>query len=272
MADKRSLLWGGGPLVSVQTSGRKVGLVAALALVGLALPALAGAATTNDRSLALKVAYDHSSIYLFRGLDVLAGQPVDPGNVRVGWEGLKVYWWGYAGELPAATAAAAGLAANRYLEHDFGVEYAWEKARTTWTVGAVTYTYQHPAELADTVELYAIAGFGGFLSPTLSLYYDVDVYDGGYASLGVSHAWELGHGLALTPSASYGHSLGWTGRTFLAANDWNPNDFLLGLDVRWARGPFALHATAQRSFALRALEDVGHGDVTAYTLGGSYSF
>jgi hypothetical protein len=245
--------------------------VAAIALAGLALPALAGAAT-NDRSLALEVSYDHSSRYLFRGLDLLAGRPVDPGHVGVGWEGLEVYWWGYKGEYPEWAAAAAGLAANRYLEHDFGVEYGWEKARATWTVGAVAYTYQDPAELADTVELYAIAGLGGFLSPTFSLYYDVDVYDGGYASLGISHAWELPHGLALTPSAAYGHSLGWTGRTYLQGNDWNPNDFQLGLDVRWTRGPFALHATAQRSFALRALEDVGQGDITAYTVGGAYSF
>jgi hypothetical protein len=242
----------------------------ALALVTLALvPATAGAQETPDKSWAIQVApAEYASAYWFRGLDMLLGQPVFvPHATATFGGGFSAYWWGYKGDL--------GKNGPAYFENDFGLDYTFAATEDlALTLGALTYTYLDPEDFADTTEVYAIAALAAPLSPRLSVYYDVDLIDGAYASLGVSRGFALESGLSVTPSASYGHSFGWTEKATGSevSPSTRPNDVLLGLDLAWSRGSVALHAAAQKSIALAALEGVGRGDFEIFTLGGSVRF
>jgi hypothetical protein len=243
----------------------------ALALL-LVLPAVAGADDGAEEGAAAKrwgvqVATDSASAYWFRGIDVLAKDPVLVPHATATFGSFSAYWWGYKEN--------AGEDRTDYFENDFGLDYTFSPIDVlSLTLGALTYTYVDPEDVADTTEVYAVAALHGPLSPKLSLYYDVDLYDAGYASLGVSHGFALREGLTLTPSATYGQNLEWTEKALASTRSptTQPNDLLLGADFAWTRGSLGLHATAQRSIALAALEALGQEDFSIYTLGGSYSF
>jgi|CXWL01.1.fsa_nt_gi hypothetical protein len=243
---------------------KKAGIALGLGLVAL-LGVAREAEAQDEKSWGLDVGIERSSKYLFRGLDLLAGEPVDWGHAYFSTHGFAAYWYGYKGDI--------GDNGPNYFENDFGLDYTFGSDAAYMTVGAVTYTYADPEDFEDTTEIYAIAGLPGVLfSPTFSLYYDVDLYDGAYASLAFSHSADLGGGFSLTPSAAYGYSLGWTEKAFGFDEARNPNDILLGLNLAYAVGNLGLHAQAQKSIAMSALDTVGQGDLTVFTVGASYSF
>jgi hypothetical protein len=233
-------------------------------------PARAQAAQPAPKRWSVLASYDASSRFLFRGLDLLDGEPVQAVHVAGTYGVATAHWWGFDGDLDTGDGPQ-----RPYREQDFALESTFS-GKSAWLVaGAVAYTFADPANGTDTFELYLVGGLPTAWSPRLSIYYDVDAYDGGYASLGVSHRWALPHGFAATPSASVGHSLGWTHRISDAerhAAVWDLNDALLGLDLAWSHGGLTLHAQAQQSFALAAVEDVGGEDETVVTAGVSYAF
>jgi hypothetical protein len=244
-------------------------LLLALALAE-ATSASAQPATAPAKPWSVVASWDASSRYLFRGLDLLDGEPVQYGHVAATYGVVTAHWWGFDGDL-----ATDEDSRKPYREYDFALESTFAGKSAWLTTGAVAYTFPDPEIAPDTVEVYLIGGLSTVWSPKLSIYYDVDAYEGGYASLGISRRLALPHGFALTPSASLGHSLGWTHR--LADPErrhavWDVNDALLGVDLAWSRGGLTLHAAAQESFALAAVEDVGGEDVTVVTTGVSYSF
>ena len=86
--------------------------------------------------------------------------------------------------------------------------FSWEKEFDMMTLGAGVITYQFPeADTAGdtTTEVYASLGLGVILSPSVTVYYDVDNANAAYVSLGAGHDIELE---ALNTTLSIGAALG----------------------------------------------------------------
>ena len=100
--------------------------------------------------------------------------------------------------------------------------FSWEKEFDMMTLGAGVITYQFPeADTAGdtTTEIYASLGLGIILSPSVTVYYDVDNTNATYVSFGAGHDIELE---ALNTTLSLGAALGYAsagnGENFNADN------------------------------------------------------
>jgi hypothetical protein len=253
-----------------------------LAMMSLALPGIAQetmapeeAAAEDEKAWSLYVALDYASLYMFRGIDLLGDDPVLNPYAIFAYGGFSAWTYIYRGDFGSEGLYPEG---TDYGEIDFGLDYTWglgaEDAHSL-TVGALRYTYSDPADYneIETTELYGIFGCGTFLSPTISLYYDVDVYDAGYLSLGVSHSWPIGEQASFDAKAILGYDLGYNSTVYLGDEQNDLSDLLLGIDIPWSvAGGFGLHAAVNHSVALGVVDDYGQEDETWFVVGANYSF
>jgi hypothetical protein len=238
----------------------------ALAAALLWAPAAGAQEPESGRpALGLELGFDYSSRYVFRGLDLLEGQPTPALRLEVSRGGLFAYYYSYRSRL--------GEGGPDYEEHDFGLEYTRTRGKLALTFGGFAYTYRRPRDYEDTVEVYGVAGLEVPLAPTLSIYYDTRA-EGGYASLGVSRALPLvPDRLELGLSSTLGYDLGYYSVELDTGRSHGWNDLLLVADLAWnLTGHFAVHAAAQRSIALTVLDAVGQPDESIYTLGATFTF
>lgn len=236
-------------------------LCALLSAAGFSTAALAQD-DAGEKSWSLGIGYDYYSKYVFRGIDLLDGEPVHNPYVFFGAGGFSAYYYGYYGDI--------GENGPRYEEADFGLDYTFSLGdKASLKVGALTYQYLNDDSGSDTSEAYAALSFDVPLKPTLTYNYDFDVFDGGYAALGVSHSVPLGGTLSLGLSAALGVDFGYND----PESSGDLNDLLLGVDLPWqVSDKVLLHARYQRSVALQVLDDIGQDDVSIVTVGGSVTF
>lgn len=241
-------------------------LLGAMAAALAAVPAHSQDGSAPPPLYSVELAWDYSSRYLFRGIDVQEGRPTSTPHLIVRRGGLAAYYYGYSGDL--------GEDGPAYEEHDFGLDYTWTRDRLSLILGAVAYTYGQPADFDDTTEVYGLASLDVLLEPTLSLYWDVDLYGGGYASFGLAHDLPLvGERLTLGLSTTLGYDLGYYSDIYATGLGQGWNDLLLGADLSWeVHGPLAVHLGVQRSIALEVLDAAGQEDETVYTVGTALSF
>lgn len=254
----------------------KFRLTAALLVLALTLSSgPAGAQDDAEKAWSFDIGVDYASLYLFRGSDLLADEPVFIPYARYAYGNFAVYYYGYFGELPIGD----------YQESDFGADYTFGFGdKVSLTVGAVAYLYNSDAEdeiaFFDTTEVYGILAFDTFLSPTLSYWYDIDELEAGYAQFLLSHSFALGDKASLDLSAGVGFDFGYNNPD---EDDGTLNDFLVGLNIPWqVTDSFALRAMVQQSIALDSLDarrdsdpagfEESSEDETVFTVGGSFSF
>ena len=85
----------------------------------------------------------------------------------------------------------------------------WEKELDILTLGAGLIQYQFPqASSGNTTEIYASVGVNMILSPSVTVYHDVDNVSSTYISLGAGHDFEIE---ALNTTLSIGGTLGHAG-------------------------------------------------------------
>ncbi len=240
----------------------RVRLAAALACAAALASGAALRAEDDEKSWSLDLGYDHASRYMFRGVDLLDGEPYESPYVTWTVGDFSLYYSGYYGKV--------GKGGPRYEEADVGADYTFKLGESvSLTTGAIAYLYPKEDSGTDTTELYATLAVDTFLAPTVSVYWDVDAYDGGYASFGLSHSVPLGSRLSVELSAAVGLDFGYNDPD----TSGDLNDVLLGVSLPWQLGEhFYLKASAQRSIALSVLDDLGQDDVSFYTVGGGFSF
>lgn len=255
--------------------------VAVLVMASLALATGAWAqeeeaAAEPEKNWSLGFTADYSSIYLFRGVDLLDDEPVLWGSAKVTFGGLAIYTYGFAADIPGSD--------EDYREIDLGLDYTFSLGdKVALTLGGLTYQYSSDVEetigFLDTNEVYAIVAFDVPLAPIISYYHDIDVIDGGYASIGISHGFAVGSKVSLVFSGALGFDFQYNNK---AKSNGSLNDFLLGLNVPiQITDMISIHAQVQRSVALDSLDDRREADPalaglfedeTVVTFGGAISF
>lgn len=154
-------------------------------VLGLALlvPAVALAAGPVD--LGAEVSWFGS--YLWRGMTLQDAAVLQP-EVSASFGGLGLSVWG---NLDADDADGA----SGFNEYDVTLSYGVGLPVASLDFGFIYYALPDASE-QNTAEAYASASAGVLLSPTLTVYRDVDAVDGWYWEAGVSH------GLPLSPAAN----------------------------------------------------------------------
>jgi hypothetical protein len=160
----------------------------------------------DDRPV-IDFSFSPLSKYVWRGQELSKDSIVIQPSLTVGYKGFSVNMWGNLDTKPYA--AAGKSYSGTWTETDFSL--SWNK-----TIGAVTagigYIYYNLAaahaeaqDPLDSQEVFLTLTLDKLLSPTLSIYKEIDHYHQWYFLLGISHTIELGRivALKLAASASY---------------------------------------------------------------------
>jgi uncharacterized protein (TIGR02001 family) len=154
----------------------------ATALIVLAVPALAMGPLDVSADLAL------NSKYVWRGMVATDDAVLQPG-VSASVAGFSFGLWGNI------DTSDYNDTEWKFNEIDYIIGYDLSLPKVSLGAGLIYYDFPN-TELEATTELYVSASLGVLLSPTLTIYQDIDQFKGAYWEASVSH------GMPLSPVAN----------------------------------------------------------------------
>ena len=147
------------------------------------------------------------SAYIWRGQQQTKDSIVIQPSATVGYKGFTANLWGNLDTNPYSTTDASY--SSSWTETDLTLSYSKAFGPVTGGIGYIYYGLNAPYPGApdplDTSELFATLAGNVFLSPTFTVYKDIDHYHEWYFLLGISHTIEFNKmvGLKLAGSVSY---------------------------------------------------------------------
>jgi hypothetical protein len=181
----------------------------------------AGMSQAFEADIAGDVSVDYMGKYIWRG-QLLSDDPVLQPGVGFGFDlgpgSLYLNIWGNMG-----TTEYTGNS-GEFNEVDYTIDYSGAITDTLgYSIGAIRYDFPN-TPFDATTEVYAGLALDTFLSPSVTVYYDIDEVDGVYVSFGVGHSIDLSETMALDISAALGwgdedYNTAYWGVTDDAAND-----------------------------------------------------
>ncbi len=244
-------------------------VTAALVRAEEAAPAVQEPAPSKEWSINVGATY--YTEYVFRGLELSADEPVYVPHLIAAWKGITASYYGYFSDVP-------GL--DWYTEHNYSLDYTYAFGKLSVTAGALYYHYPKGESGSDTWDLYTVLAYDfPLLNPKVTLNWDIDEFNGGYATFGVSHNFDIGQylkleepmALTVTPSAALGVDFGYNSRASQSNVSWN--DILLGVAANFAvNETVSIRAGVQLSVALDSLNDIGQGNELIGNVGVNFAF
>lgn len=153
-----------------------------------------------------EITVDYFSKYVWRGQNLDDESVFQPG-FSASYKGLAASIWGSL-EMTSANGNS-----GEFTEIDYSVDYSGDFPGIEglgYSVGMIYYDFPS-TEFEDTTEIYWGFGFDLPLSPSVTVYHDVDEVDGSYVSLAFGHSIEKIAELSsdLPVGMDVGLSLGW---------------------------------------------------------------
>lgn len=167
------------------------------------------AADAGESAISFDISADYYGKYIWRGQN-LSDDPVFQPGVSIGWKGFTAGWWG------SMDTSKINGNSGEFTEHDYSLDYSGDVPFVEgvgYSVGVINYYFP---SLEDTTEVYWGFGFDLPLSPSVTVYHDVDDIKGTYASFGIGHSIEKIAELApdMPIAMDIGASLGWGSKSY----------------------------------------------------------
>jgi hypothetical protein len=147
--------------------------------------------------------------YVWRGYELSRNSTVIQPSITLGYKGFSANIWGNLDTKPYSAADASYP--STWNETDLTLSYSTTLGMFNVGGGYIYYSLaslnRDAADRNDSQELFAIVSLNTLLSPTLTLYKEIDHYRNWYFLLGVSHLFELNKMLSLKLAASAGYLL-----------------------------------------------------------------
>jgi len=147
------------------------------------------------------------SAYIWRGQQATKDSMVIQPSATVGYKGFTANLWGNIDTNPYSTTDASY--SSTWTETDMTLSYSRAFGPVTAGIGYIYYGLNAPnagaADPLDSQELFISLAGNVLLTPTLTIYKEIDHYHQTYFLFGVSHSFELTKmiGLKLGGSVSY---------------------------------------------------------------------
>ena len=160
--------------------------------------------------------------YVWRGYEQTRDSIVVQPSVTVGYKGFSATLWGNLDTRPYSATPGVSYPST-WTETDFTLSYSKAFGPITAGIGYIYYGLEAPNKDAPSPlpahEVFASVALNKLLTPTLTVYYDIDHYHAWYFLLGVSHIFEFNKFISLKLSASGSYLLS----TYADANLFNVN-------------------------------------------------
>ena len=147
------------------------------------------------------------SAYIWRGQQQTRDSLVLQPSMTVGYKGFSANLWGNLDTNPYSPTDASY--SSNWTETDLTLSYSKAFGSVTAGLGYIYYSLNAPYSGAvdplDSQELFVMLAGNVLLTPTLTVYKEIDHYHQWYILFGVSHTFELSKmiGLKLAGSVSY---------------------------------------------------------------------
>jgi len=147
------------------------------------------------------------SKYVWRGYEMTKNSIVVQPSLTVAYKGFSANVWGNIDTKPYSTTDASY--SSTWTETDLTVSYTKTFGILNAGLGYIYYGLQAPNAGAvkplDAQEIFVTLGLNTLLTPTLTVYKEIDHYHQYYFLLGISHTFEFNKtvSLQLSASASY---------------------------------------------------------------------
>jgi len=145
--------------------------------------------------------------YIWRGYELSRNSIVIQPSMTLGYKGFSANIWGNLDTKPYSPTGASY--ASAWNETDLTLSYSKMLGLFNIGGGYIYYSLaslnKDAADRDDSQELFATVSLNTLLSPTLTIYKEIDHYRNWYFLLGISHVFELNKmvSLKLAASASY---------------------------------------------------------------------
>lgn len=178
------------------TGGRKMKrIVWFMFLVMLTFGCTAGSLNAEETEVSGSASVDVMSNYVWRGQKLSNSYVIQP-SVGITYGGFGANLW--------SNIDPDWDDETEITETDVTVNYAFSIEKFSFDVG---YIYYGLEAAEDTQEFYISAGYDMMLSPSLTLYYDFDVGEGGFVIASIGHAFELTKDIAVNLGASASYNI-----------------------------------------------------------------
>jgi hypothetical protein len=169
-------------------------LATTLALGMLAIGITAAPVFAEEEVPSADLSVSLLSKYVWRGFELSDDSIVIQPSMTVGYKGFAANFWGNLDTDQHKDYYTEGNTSN-WNETDFTLSYDGSMGMVDYGVGYIFYALEDG--LQDTQEIYFSAALDTLLSPTLTIYRDIDAGPSTYITLDVSHSLPLTETLAL---------------------------------------------------------------------------
>jgi hypothetical protein len=168
-----------------------------IVMIGLVALTLSSLSVMAEDESPVSASVDISTLsqYVWRGYALSDDSIVIQPSVTVSYNNLSFNLWG---NMDTDDPIDNDTSFN---ETDMTLSYSWSFDKLTVGAGYLYYAL----EGEDTQELFVSFGLDTLLTPTLSVYKDIDTFPGWYYNLGISHSIAITDALALNLGASMGY-------------------------------------------------------------------
>ena len=184
-----------------------------------------------ESPIGFDITADYFGKYIWRGQN-LNDDPVFQPGISVSYKGLTAGIWG------SLETTKINNNSGEFTEWDYSLDYSSDVPGIQgvgYSIGLINYHF--PSVVGDTTEFYWGLNFDLPLSPSVTVYHDIDVIDGTYASLALGHSIERIAELSpdMPIGMDIGASLGWGNRSYnkgywgSTVNSGSLNDLTLSL-------------------------------------------
>lgn len=202
------------------------GVIVSLGMLVYGMSAVFG---EQEKAISFEVTADFFGKYIWRGQN-LDDDPVFQTSISASYKGLTATIWGNL-ELTNINNNN-----GEFTEWDYSLDYSGEIPLIEgvgYSVGVIYYHF--PSIVGDTTEIYWGLNFDLPLSPSITVYHDVDEADGAYISLAAGHSIEkiaeLGKdtSVALEISTSLGWASGSYNKYYWGTDQGKLNDLVFSI-------------------------------------------
>ncbi len=193
--------------VTTRAEDQKPAAPAQKPAVTQAAPAAAPEQKPEEDKVTGEIALSVQSAYIWRGYEQTRDSVVVQPAATVSYKGFSVNFWGNLDTKPYSSTDAKYAA--KHTETDYTISYSKKFGIVQITPGYIYYALGAPYTGAtaplDSQELFLSVGLDTILSPTVTVYKEIDHYHQWYFLLGFSQTFELNKvfSLKLAASASY---------------------------------------------------------------------
>lgn len=157
-------------------------LLAGVAAAGVCLSMFSGMACAGEDKPTADLTVGAYSQYIWRGFELSKDSIVLQPSMTVAYKGFSANVWG---NLDTDSYSADE---QKWNETDMTLAYGWKMGPAALSVGYIYYALD---SADDTQEFFASAALNVLLTPTLTVYRDIDSYQGWYTTLAISHSFPV---------------------------------------------------------------------------------